>query len=829
MRGLGRLKCIPLFLLIQVVGVGMARGDLPTARLTSVSPLGLKRGTTVEITLGGADLEEISSLYLSQAGLTVAPGMGGKMKITVPPQAKCGPVDVRAIGQWGVSNPRTLWIDDLVDNIEAEPNNQRAEAKPLALESAVNGRMDGRADVDWYKLTLPKDKRVLVDCMAERLDSRLRGVLTVYDPSGRLIGRAAGTIGDDPLLDFVAPVAGDYLVLLHDLTYDGSGEYHYRLTAHSQPRVEYVYPPVVRHGAAAPAELVGRNLPGGQPRPDLRVDGRPLDVLAVTLPPAPAPEALIGHGIEVLQRPHHADVEGFTYRWEAPGRAANPVFVAVSDHVVALEKEPNQTEATATVCAVPAEMVGRLDQVGDVDWFRFSAKKGQVLQIQGFADRAGFPTDLRLQMYHAALQNNQLTPRHLAEYDDNGNNPGRFKFTMTSRDPLANFSVPEDGDYLLEIRDQAGESLGDGRFVYRVRVGPVEQDFRLAVIPADEDNPNTLLLRQGGTTYVQVFALRQGGFGGEIKMDAVGLPAGVQAPSTVIAVNQNEGPLVFQADGNAPDSAVAIEVRGTATINGKTVVRKARVGTLTWSQGGNAPRPVRLAHSLCLAVRPNAPYKLQVQPAAATLGQGSLLNIGLKLERRNPDFVGALQGITALYLPPNVPNQTINIGDKQTDGLMGLVIPNNVPPGTYSMVLRGTGQVPYTKDTKNPKAAKANLPVLDPSPAIQLTVLPRPMDLAVTPNPPTVKKGESVAVKVTVNRVNNYKGPVTLALTLPPGLAGITAAPVTVAPDKNDAMVTIAVAANVLPGDKTLLTIRGTATVNNQPITVDAVLTLKVQ
>src|SRR5262249_23253362 len=150
----------------------------PVPRLATVMPVGAKAGTTVEVTVAGLDLDEISALYFSHPGLKAErtgdvpkparpsdapkperprnqPGMqgpttGGKFKVTIPANTPLGLYDVRVIGKWGVSNPRVFAVGDLPETVEKEPNNDTPEAQKVPLNSTVNGVIGGNVDVDYF-------------------------------------------------------------------------------------------------------------------------------------------------------------------------------------------------------------------------------------------------------------------------------------------------------------------------------------------------------------------------------------------------------------------------------------------------------------------------------------------------------------------------------------------------------------------------------------------------------------------------------------------------------------------------------------------------------
>lgn len=786
--------------------------QLPAPRLTTLFPPGVQRGQTVEVTLGGSDLDGLTGLHFSGPGLTVSEVAGNKLKITAAADAPVGVVDVRAVGAWGVSNVRRFAISDLPEVVETEPNNLKELAKPVGLNVVVNGRADARSDVDYFTFPVEKGQTVVLDCAAERIDSRMTAVLTLFSPSLKQEAIEIGYTGKDPRTVFTASESGQYMVRVHDLTYDGSAEYFYRLSISTQPTIVSVFPPVASlQRPDNQAVLTGHNLGAesiAQP-------------LAIPQPYASSP----GLDPVVLLFPYQAWMDAFTVRPQIAGKPAPPVLIGLSELPVVTEQEPNNEAAQANAFPFPGEAVGRIDGENDRDCYRFTAKKDQVIRLNVFAERLGSPIDMVAVLRRIVSANEgKLQLQDVAEYDDFGTNVGRTKFDTSTHDPAADIKIPADGDYVLEVADQFSGVRGGPRSVYRLQLAPHRPDFRLAVAPAEEDAFSSVVVRQGGNVHVHVFALRQDGFAGEIRVEAVNLPPGVSAPPVVLGPGVNEAPLVFTAAADAPESTAAVEIRGTATIDSKTVTRTARSGEIVWSGAANAAKPTRLTQEFVLACRPKAPYRLQATPAEATVSQGSQLTLNLQLDRHWEDFTQPLADVTAVHLPANVENQKVTIGEKQSSAALHLYFTNNAPVGTYSFLTSGSAKVKFTKTPNDPNAKKVDVTVADPSLPITVKIVPRALELAANPAAATVKRGEKTTVKVTVKRVNNYQGPVRLQLTTPPGVEGLTAPEATLAADQTEANIEIACAQEVPPGDKAFVTIRGWA----GDLAADAKLTVKV-
>jgi hypothetical protein len=802
-----------------------AWGALPLARLDRVHPVGIARGSTTDITLEGNDLEGVQKILLSDERLSAEAIDGGKFRVHVPADFPLGMVDIRAVGTWGASNPRTLVVAKSGSLVEAEPNDLIEQAQSIPMGSAVEGVLQGRADVDYFAVTLEANQSVVIELEAERIDSTVDGVLTVFAPDGRAIELSNAYSGKDPRIDLVAPVAGSYRVRVHDLLYNGGPGYYYRLRLHQEPTVDLVYPPVAVAGQESTIELWGRHLPGSTPAPDVTVARRPLERLTqkVTLTdPAGGP---LSPGLFLRPRAANQNV----ISWQIDPDSAG--LLSLTDVPVVTETEPNDADPQANPVMIPADIAGRLDHIQDTDTFRFQGTKDQLIEIAGVSERIGSPADLTIFLRRITAVDagtGQISTEDVAEFDDDSESVGGLSYITSSHDPLARIALPADGEYLLTVRDRFAESRGDGRFVYHVRVGPPVPDFQLLVAPVDPSNPSSLLVRSGGTSDAMVYALRRGGFAGEIQVAVDGLPPGVTATPVVIGPGQNQVSMVFQAAGDAADAESRLAIRGTARVGDRDVVRWARAGTIIFPAAGNAPRPARLARSVVLAVRAGAPYLLTSRTDYVRVGQGAVVDLGLSLERRSPDFTDKLAGVTIPTPPGTFENAVTEIPAGQSAGSLSLYVKPETPPGRYSLSVKGTAAIPFTKTPADPNAKKSPLEVADPSPPIEITVVPRPAELVPASAEPSAKPGQSFALGVKVNRQNGYTGPIELSLRLPPGLGGISTPVVTLPADLAETIVPIQLASDLPVGDKGGITVRGTAKIGSDVIPIDARIVLKV-
>jgi hypothetical protein len=116
-----------------------------------------------------------------------------------------------------------------------------------------------------------------------------------------------------------------------------------------------------------------------------------------------------------------------------------------------------------------------------------------------------------------------------------------------------------------------------------------------------------------------------------------------------------------------------------------------------------------------------------------------------------------------------------------------------------------------------------------PSTPFIVEVRPAPVKLAANvPNSGNVKRGESIEIKVTVNRQNAFAGPVTLTLPLPPGVAGLSAPDVTVTADQTEGTLIVTAAADATEGQLANMVIQARMEFSGEAA-VDVPITLTVQ
>lgn len=567
--------------LVALVGSQDATAQLPQTRLTTISPMGGKVGTTFDVKVnGGVDLDELNSLVFNHPGIKAVPKTtesGGKQvpvantfAVTVAADVPVGTYEVRTGGLFGLSNPRAFAVGDRDETVEAEANNTLDKAQEIQQNTVINAAIGGGADIDYFRFEGKKGQRILVACNAVQLDSRLTATTELYDPNGRRLAYARGDSRLDPVLDFTVPADGQYAVKVYDFLYRGGSEYGYRLIVGTGPHIDFVMPPSGTPGSTSNYTLFGRNLPGGQDA-GIKLNGKPLQKLDVKIT-LPQDESTLD--TSMLLSSAEAAVDAISYIHKSPVGCSNPVQIFLSSAPVTIEKEPNDEPAQAQQITVPTEIGGQFQQRGDGDIFDFSAKKGEVFYIEAYGQRNGGTADPFFTLEQVTKNDKgEETVRRLTIQDDNTTNLAANVFDTITDDPVYRFQVPADGDFRVTIRDRYFEVRGSAELTYRLAIRREQPDFRVVAVPTPPSQNATLVaqswsvaLRKGDNVKVDLFAFRQDGFDDSIEVTVEGLPKGVECKGAVIGPKQTTAALIFTATEDAPEWAGHVRVVAKARV-----------------------------------------------------------------------------------------------------------------------------------------------------------------------------------------------------------------------------------------------------------------------
>jgi hypothetical protein len=694
----------PLLLTLCTLCVlcGESLAELPHIRLDSIFPLGGSAGSDVALEVRGKDFDDVKTLYFDHPGLKAVSVKPNQFRVTIAADVPPGTYEVRAVGKYGISAAQLFEVGrGLTEVAEAEPNDSPDKAQQVPLNVAINGKSDNNGD-DFFRFAAKKGERVVLDCRAFRLNSRLRAILSVSSSDGKLLAASRPYYHQtDPLIDFIAPADGDFVLRLHDMTFQGG--LPYRLVISNHTHIENVFPAAIAPGSTAELTLLGRNLPGGKPASAWTVQDHPLEQL--TRPFMAPQHTLRFAAINHLPSPT-LNARGLQLWPAALPNCLNPVTLAWADLPLTVEHEPNDSATAAQQVTLATVVCGRLDRPGDIDCFTFTAKANDAIAIDLLCERLGLPGDLFVIITDAKGQ-------ELATIDDHGVNFNAL--AQFNRDPVGVFRVPADGSYRLFVQDRYRN--GGARYQYVLRLTKNEQDFYPVVVHETPADPTCPVVRQGGSAHYELCVNRRN-FSGPVTVEADGLPHGVSCPPAHVSPQSQFVNVVFTAATDAPEWSGAVRLKARAMIDGKRVERPVRCAQRRWPIANiNTSLEVR---DICLAVRSTAPYGIRLPADKLTVAAGGALEAKATVRRHWTDFKGKV-ALNGLNLPPGFSLPTTDIAADQDTAMVRIKVAANVPPGDYSIAVRGDAQVPFTADAK--ASTRPLVRVADPSTPMTITVM----------------------------------------------------------------------------------------------------------
>lgn len=159
-------------------------------------------------------------------------------KVIVDKNATPGFREVRVLTDHGVSSAYNFEVGALPEVVAQEKTTREAPQK-LTLPVVVNGTMANGGQRNFFSFEAKKGERLTFNLKGFRLNelsqSFFNPTLFLYDAQGREVGKDLGRFGLDPVLDWTAPEAGTYTLLVRDLIWRGSPASIYRLAIGSLP------------------------------------------------------------------------------------------------------------------------------------------------------------------------------------------------------------------------------------------------------------------------------------------------------------------------------------------------------------------------------------------------------------------------------------------------------------------------------------------------------------------------------------------------------------------------------------------------------------------
>lgn len=631
--------------------------------LSNIIPRGGQRGAETEVLFNGQRLEDAQELMIYEPGIEVAEFAvvnGGQVKAKLKIAADCvpGTKHIRVRTASGLSDLRTFRVSPLPTVLEVEPNSDFKQPQVINNNVTVEGIVQNE-DVDYYVIDAKKGDRITAEVEGIRLGD------TMFDPYVAILNEArfelstsddAALVWQDGVASIIAPADGKYIVQIRESSYGGNDACRYRCHIGNYPRPLAVVPAGGKPGQKVAVKFLGDV--GGEFSREIELPAKPGADYAV-------------------------------FAQDDKGISPSGNRFRVVDLENSIEVEPNETIQQATKAAAPIAFNGVLSSKTDADFFGFTAKQGQTLEIHVWARRLRSELDSVLILYNAQ-------GGAIASNDDNG-----------GPDSFIRFGVPADGEYFLEVRDHLHR--GGDAFHYRIEVSPLVPETQLGVSEFVQYVEPKIAIPQGNRFPLLVNANRVA-FGGPLDFKGLDLPAGVTVESFGMAADQGVAQVILAAAPDAPLAGKFSQITGTLADpnNPNPPTGEVRLPTVLIRGQNQIPFWTEPTASLAMTVIQKVPFTLQIVEPKVPLVQSGQMALKV-VATRDPDFKAPIK--IELMLNPNGVNSSreVSIAEGQTEALI-------------SMNAAGNAQVKEHKISVRGEATVGNGPVMVCSPFVSLRV-----------------------------------------------------------------------------------------------------------
>ena len=283
-----------------------------------------------------------------------------KAVIKISKEASLGQNELLVRTLNGISKLITFWVGPYPNVDEKNPIHLLEEAQLVPMNSTVNG-VSLNEDVDFFEINATKGQRISAEVEAIRLSGPL------FDPYVAILDENRFEIANfddtelllqDSTTSVLAPKTGKYYIEVRESSYRGNASFRYRLHLGSFPRPLVVSPSGGEAGKPTEFTFLG--------------DPKGTFLKIIHLP---------DNGTDTLLYYHQED--GLTT--PSPNKFVYQNFLRLEK--LNLEQ---QFQRSNQEDSIPLAFDGVIQEKGDIDCFRFQAKKGDRYYIKAHARSVAF-------------------------------------------------------------------------------------------------------------------------------------------------------------------------------------------------------------------------------------------------------------------------------------------------------------------------------------------------------------------------------------------------------------------------------------------------------
>ncbi len=637
---------------------------LPSPRLLTTFPMGAQVGSEVEITVTGEYIEDAGDLRFSDPQIRAAKVVGpdgadtlGRYLVSIPKDVTPGLVEASVMTRLGLSTSRIFTVSGLREITQTKGNQKLDTAMPIELNSVCNATMTAKA-VDFYRFSAVGGQRILVDCAAKGIDSKLNPVVIVADAHGQdvAVERRGGAI------DFVVPEDGAYVIKVHDLTFKGGAHYFYRLNLTALGENDQI----TRHQMTK-------------------------KVHAFSWPPA----GLAGNTTTTEVEPNDASMpQKITLPCDLMGSFSK----AADTDVFEFNAEKGQTWWVE----VASERLGRpTDPTVVVEYVDVSGAEPLITDVAELND---IPSPVKVSSNGYAYDGppyNAGSSDVLGKFEVKQSGIHRLRvadlFGGTRNDP-ANV-------YRLIIRKAKPD------------FALVAWGLHMQLRNGDRNAlSKPIALRGGATMAIEVVAIRRDGFDGEIKLAMDNLPDGVESNGLTIPSGKSRGILLVTAKEGAPRGVSVATFSGSAIVGEEEITRQCYLASMAWpvpNHWSEVPSP-RLLADVLVSVGGNEPAPISITPREDKVfeaKEGEKLTIPL-IHMRRGEFSGSIMAAKTLGAGFEGHKFDLPLDQDASDTVLDLAT-LKTPPGEYLIAFYGGAVAKYQHNPEGVARATEALKVIE--------------------------------------------------------------------------------------------------------------------
>lgn len=590
-------------------------------------PRGAQRGAETKVTFTGSRLTGIERVIFHEEGitfkdLTVVDDKKVEATLVIAPDCRLGEHHLRLQGVGGTTYARTFWVSQFPNVAEVEPNNDFDAPQVIELNSTIEGSATPE-EVDYFRVTAKKGQRISVEMEGLRINN-IRNAVAI-DPYVAILDKDrfelavsddSALLKQDSVLSIIAPEDGEYTIEVRDSAYQGRGRY--RAHIGTFPRPLAVYPAGGKAGSEVEFTFLGDQK--GTFKQKAALPGESTDCHEI-------------FGAHEGQFPPSGNK------------------VRVSDYDNVLEAEPNNSTKEATPgAALPLAFNGVLQEPGDTDYFKFSAKKGQKFRVAAYANRIGSPVDTVIYIY-----------------DANGKSIGSSDDADGSSDSRYDFTVPADGEYFVRVRDML--KRGGEDFVYRIEAQPFVPEIAVTMpemIRRDAQYWKQFDIPQGNQ-YAMVVNMSRKNFSGDLQFDLPKLPPGVTWEAGTIPKTVSQFPVLLKAAPDAPIGGGMFDLKVKAADPAQNVVGKFEQQLDLVRGNPNGALYYQNSHDqLPVSVTEAVPFTISIDKPKVPIVRNGTMKLKVRADRK--DGFDKKITVRMLWRPPGIScPATMTFDEKATE------------------------------------------------------------------------------------------------------------------------------------------------------------------